>query len=106
MTPYSRTAPSEADAALPDPVSGLPGSEHPFLACSFWLVEQYACTNRLDEAHMLMARLSALSNDVGMHSEEYDVDAGRRAGDTPQAFSLLTLVRAADALARSGPETR
>lgn len=55
---------------------------------------------------MLMARLSALSNDVGMHSEEYDVDAGRRAGDTPQAFSLLTLVRAADALARSGPETR
>ncbi|TPX01209.1 glycoside hydrolase family 15 protein, partial [Schumannella luteola] len=25
-------------------VDGLPGDEHPFIACSFWLVEQYAAT--------------------------------------------------------------
>ena len=25
-------------------VDGLAGTEHPFLACSFWLVEQYAAS--------------------------------------------------------------
>ncbi|WP_336644546.1 glycoside hydrolase family 15 protein [Microbacterium sp. USHLN186] len=82
-------------------VDGLPGGESPFLACSFWLVEQYAATGRRDEADALMARLCGLTNDVGMLSEEYDPRAGRQVGNTPQAFSHLALVRAADSLARS-----
>ncbi|MFJ4224747.1 glycoside hydrolase family 15 protein [Microbacterium sp. NPDC089695] len=81
-------------------VDGLPGPEGAFLACSFWLVEQYACTGRIHEAEQLMGRLCALANDVGMLSEEYDPAAGRQLGNTPQAFSHLALVRAADALAR------
>src|SRR6185312_15914045 len=32
-------------------VDGLSGSEHPFLACSFWLVSAYAGAGRVDEAH-------------------------------------------------------
>ncbi|MGL3151854.1 glycoside hydrolase family 15 protein [Microbacterium sp. A82] len=80
-------------------VDGLEGGEHPFLACSFWLVEQYAASGRLDEATALMDRLVGLANDVGLLSEEYDVGGQRHAGNTPQAFSHLTLVRAADALA-------
>ncbi|UFS59731.1 glycoside hydrolase family 15 protein [Subtercola endophyticus] len=79
-------------------VDGLPAGEHPFLACSFWLVEQYAKTGRTDDAIALMERLLALRNDVGLLSEEYDVTAGRQAGNTPQALSHLALVRAADAL--------
>ena len=31
-------------------VDGLPGDEHPFLACSFWLVSAYAAAGRLDDA--------------------------------------------------------
>jgi GH15 family glucan-1,4-alpha-glucosidase len=87
-------------------VDGLPGSEYPFLACSFWLVEQYAATGRLADARALMDRLCGLANDVGMLSEEYDVKGGRQAGNTPQAFSHLALVRAADALARARHKPR
>lgn len=87
-------------------VDGLSGTEGAFLACSFWLVEQYAATGRLDQAHALMERLCGLANDVGMLSEEYDPVARRQLGNTPQAFSHLALVRAADALARTEPRSR
>ena len=87
-------------------VDGLAGSEGAFLACSFWLVEQYAVTGRHEEAHALMDRLCGLTNDVGMLSEEYDTVAGRQLGNTPQAFSHLALVRAADALARNAHRPR
>ncbi|WP_375386427.1 glycoside hydrolase family 15 protein [uncultured Microbacterium sp.] len=79
-------------------VDGVPGDEHPFLACSFWLVEQYAATGRDLEAAALMDLVCGLANDVGLLSEEYDVTLQRHAGNTPQAFSHLALVRAADAL--------
>jgi GH15 family glucan-1,4-alpha-glucosidase len=80
-------------------VDGLPGDEHPFLACSFWLVQQYAHSGRIDDATALMDRLVSFANDVGLLSEEYDVKGGRHVGNTPQAFSHLALVRAADAIA-------
>ncbi|HET8926866.1 MAG TPA: glycoside hydrolase family 15 protein [Microbacterium sp.] len=78
---------------------GLAGGEHPFLACSFWLVEQYADSGRVADATRLMDRLVGLANDVGLLSEEYDVEQRRHAGNTPQALSHLALVGAADALA-------
>ncbi|WP_191089248.1 glycoside hydrolase family 15 protein [Microbacterium radiodurans] len=80
-------------------VDGLSGDEHPFLACSFWLVQQYAASGRNEDAAALMQRLCRLVNDVGLLSEEYDTGAQRQAGNTPQALSHLALVGAADALA-------
>lgn len=82
-------------------VDGLHGQEHPFLACSFWLVQQYALCGRLTDAEKLMDRLVGLANDVGLLSEEYDTENRRHVGNTPQAFSHLALVRAADAIART-----
>ena len=80
-------------------VDGLPEGENPFLACSFWLVEQYAKSGRVADALVLMDRLVGFANDVGLLSEEYNVAAGRQAGNMPQALTHLTLVRAADAIA-------
>lgn len=79
-------------------VDGLHGDEHPFLACSFWLVSAYAAAGLQEEAEELMGRLCGLANDVGLLSEEYDVVNDRMAGNFPQAFSHLTLVQAALAL--------
>jgi GH15 family glucan-1,4-alpha-glucosidase len=87
-------------------VDGLPGSENSFLACSFWLAEQYATSDRLEDAIDLMDRLLSYANDVGMFSEEYDVAGASQAGNTPQALSHLTMVRAADAIDRAEQRRR
>jgi len=83
---------------------GLSGAEHPFLACSFWLVEQYAASGRLADAERLMDVLVGYANDVGMLSEEIDISTGAHIGNTPQALSHLTLVTAADAIGRARGE--
>ena len=76
-------------------VDGLPPGEATFLPCSFWLAQVYAMQGRLDEAETLFERLLGLRNDLGLLSEEYDVEAGRLVGNFPQAFTHLTLVDAA-----------
>ena len=71
---------------------GLPPGEGAFLPCSFWLADAYALQGRNDKAGVLFERLIALSNDVGLLSEEYDPGAGRLVGNMPQAFSHLALI--------------
>ena len=85
---------------------GLAGGEYPFLICSFWLVEQYAHSGRLDEARAMMERLLDVRTDLGLLSEEYSPTHARLAGNFPQAFSHLGLIGAADAIemaAGAGP---
>ncbi len=61
-----------------------PGREM-FLACSFWLIDAYVMLGRVDEAKALFERLIRLCNDVGLMSEQYDVEAKRLVGNFPQA---------------------
>ena len=74
---------------------GLPPGEGAFLACSFWLVDNYVLQERYDEAHELFERLLALRNDVGLLAEEYDPVGKRQLGNFPQAFSHLSLINSA-----------
>ncbi|HEY8318908.1 MAG TPA: glycoside hydrolase family 15 protein [Amnibacterium sp.] len=80
---------------------GLPAGENPFLACGFWLAEQYARSGRLDDARAMMDRLCGAASDLGLLSEEYDTDHRRQAGNTPQALSHLALIRTADAIGQA-----
>jgi len=84
-----------------DSKDGLPPGEGAFLACSFWLADNYALLGRMDEARALFERLLALRNDVGLLAEEYDPRAGRQVGNFPQAFSHVALIGTATTLARA-----
>jgi GH15 family glucan-1,4-alpha-glucosidase len=83
-------------------LDGLSGEEYPFLICAFWLVEQYAMSDRLADARQLLDQLVGYSNDLDLLSEEYDPATRRLAGNFPQAFSHLGLIRAADAIHAAG----
>jgi GH15 family glucan-1,4-alpha-glucosidase len=74
---------------------GLPPGEGAFLACSFWLVSALKAIGREGDARELFNRLLALRNDLGLLSEEYDVERKRLVGNFPQAFSHIALVNAA-----------
>jgi GH15 family glucan-1,4-alpha-glucosidase len=84
---------------------GLAGDEGQFLACSFWLVSALAINGRVDEARSLFERLIGLANDLGLLAEEYDVGRRRQVGNFPQAFSHLTLILAARAIAAGEANT-
>jgi GH15 family glucan-1,4-alpha-glucosidase len=89
-------------------VDGLPGKEGAFLPCSFWLADALAMTGRRSEARALFERLLRVRNDLGLLSEEYDVDRGRLCGNFPQAFTHLALVGTAhrlDAMGQARPAT-
>ncbi|MDO5098770.1 MAG: glycoside hydrolase family 15 protein [Corynebacterium sp.] len=79
-------------------VDGLSGHEYPFLICNFWLVEQYAAAGRIDDAEKLMNQLASYATELGFLAEEYDPEHGRLAGNFPQAFSHIGVIRAAAAI--------
>jgi GH15 family glucan-1,4-alpha-glucosidase len=83
---------------------GLPPGEGAFLACTFWLVDNYVLQGRYDEARTLFEYLLTLRNDVGLLAEEYDSSGKRQLGNFPQAFSHLALINTAhNLLSRGGP---
>jgi len=87
-----------------NPGDGLPEGEGAFLACSFWLVDNYILQGRYAEARVLFERLLAHCNDVGLLAEEFDPLTGRMLGNFPQAYSHVGLINCALNLSRqTGP---
>lgn len=87
-------------------VDGLKGREGAFLACSFWLVDNYVLQHREKEAEELFEKLLDLRNDVGLLSEQYDPVAKRLIGNFPQAFSHVALVNSAHNLTKEESPAR
>ncbi|HYM43217.1 MAG TPA: glycoside hydrolase family 15 protein [Steroidobacteraceae bacterium] len=83
---------------------GLRGGEGAFVACSFWLADNYVLLGRRADARRLFERLLALRNDVGLLSEEYDTGAQRFLGNFPQSLSHIALINTAlNLMRRTGP---
>jgi GH15 family glucan-1,4-alpha-glucosidase len=74
---------------------GVAGSEGVFIPCTFWLVDAYAASGRVEEAVALFERALALRNDLGLLAEEYETRTHRQTGNYPQAFSHLALIHSA-----------
>jgi GH15 family glucan-1,4-alpha-glucosidase len=85
-----------------DSGDGLPPGEGAFLACSFWLVDNYILQRRFHDARELFDRLLSRCNDVGLLSEEIDPLSGRMLGNFPQAYSHVGIINCALNLTRSG----
>jgi pentatricopeptide repeat protein len=82
---------------------GLPPGEGAFLACSFWLVEALAIAKRFDEARDVFDKACKRGNDLGLFSEEIDVESGALIGNFPQALTHIGLMNAALCFERAEP---
>src|SRR5260221_4846160 len=87
-----------------DGVDGLPAGEGAFLACSFWLVDNYVLQGRYAEARRLLDWLLSRCDDVCLLPEEIDPLTGRMLGNFPQAYSHVGVINCALNLSRrEGP---
>jgi GH15 family glucan-1,4-alpha-glucosidase len=75
-------------------------NEGAFLACSCWMADCLALQGKLDEAAAQFERVLAVSNDVGLLSEEYDVPGQHLCGNFPQALTHLAVVDTALSLSK------
>jgi GH15 family glucan-1,4-alpha-glucosidase len=65
-----------------------------FIACTCWLADCRRLQGRVAEARGTIERVLAVSNDLGLLAEEYDIHAQQLCGNFPQALSHLALVNA------------
>ncbi len=72
--------------------------DRPFLACTFWLAECLARQGRMAQARDYFGRAMSASNDLGLFSEEYEVENHAQLGNFPQALTHLAHINAALAL--------
>ena len=70
-------------------------NEGVFLACSCWMADCLSMQGRAAEAREQFERVLAVSNDVELFSEEYNVPARHLAGNFPQALTHLAVINTA-----------
>jgi GH15 family glucan-1,4-alpha-glucosidase len=70
-------------------------SEGAFLACSCWMADCLNLQGRTNEARAQFERVLAVSNELGLLSEEYNVAGKHLAGNFPQALTHLAIVNTA-----------
>ncbi len=87
----------------PDGQDGLDAGEGAFLACTFWLADNYALHGDKAKACAVFERVAGVANDVGLLAEEYDTKQRRLVGNFPQAFSHVGLINTAHNLSLGGP---
>ena len=87
-------------------MDGLPPGEGTFLPCSFWLADALVLIGRREDGAALFERLLALSNDLGLLSEEYDARERCMLGNFPQALTHMALINSARLLSISPEQAK
>lgn len=77
---------------------GLPKGEGTFLPCTFWLVTCLARQGKKEDAWRYYQRAAQCANDVGLFSEEYDMQADAMLGNFPQGLTHVSQISARMAL--------
>ncbi|SAL66657.1 glycoside hydrolase family 15 protein [Caballeronia humi] len=70
-------------------------NEGAFLACSCWMADCLQMQGRSGEARAQFERVLAVSNDLGLLSEQYNVPGKHLAGNFPQALTHLAIINTA-----------
>jgi len=71
---------------------GLPGEDHAFVLCSFWLVDALALAGREAAAHEVLSDVLDRASSLGLFAEEIDPITGDHCGNYPLAFVHAGLV--------------
>lgn len=71
---------------------GLDGPEGLFLPCTFWLVNCLARQGRLEQARACYDRALACANELGLFSEEFDVETDTMLGNYPQGLTHVSQI--------------
>lgn len=72
----------------------LPGKEGAFLPCTFWLVRCLAKQGRHELAWKYYDHALSCANDLGLFSEEYDVEHDEMLGNFPQGLTHVSQITA------------
>jgi GH15 family glucan-1,4-alpha-glucosidase len=75
--------------------------ESAFTVCAFWYVNALASVGHLEEARDHFSRLLALSNPLGLLSEDIDPRTNTQWGNYPQTYSMVGVINSALRLSRS-----
>jgi len=70
---------------------GLP--ENAFIVCTFWMINALYIIGEKKKAKEMFDRILARVNDLGLLSEDLDVQSGRLTGNFPQGYSHLALIQ-------------
>lgn len=73
---------------------GLPGEEASFGVCTFWLVENFAKSGKLQNAISVLNKMLEVASPTGLWSEEINSDTGELLGNYPQGFTHIGLINA------------
>ena len=81
-------------ARYPTGYDGVSSREGTFGACSAWAAILAARGGDVDRTRSILERLVETGNDVGLFSEEYDVENALALGNVPQAFTHAGFITA------------
>jgi GH15 family glucan-1,4-alpha-glucosidase len=77
------------------------GNEGAFVICSYWLAAARAMAGQIERARETFDAVTRHANDVGLLSEEVDLETGELLGNFPQGLSHIGLINAAWQIAKA-----